>query len=266
MCAGGDQPAGETERAEGARQHLAVGDVVVEHVDALAAGQPDDLGLQVGDVVIDAVIGAEREAGRDPRIRTRGRDYVGADYVLGDLNADRAEIAARAHDQHALAGFELGDVDEQIPGGRHVAHDHRGVVKVEPVGEFDRRERRHRDHLGKPARSFDAHHSGRPVVAAAILGANLERHDAGGGGPHSFSPARDGGSDRIDDAGAIDAGYKRKDGAASGLVARETEGAGRRGPSSCFAPTRDCRSGGHPLPPSPTPGRAAWGRVITLGS
>src|SRR5207237_7618526 len=96
---------------------------------APAAGQPHDLGLQVGYVVIDAVIGAEREAGRDPRIRTRGRDYVGADYVLGDLNADRAEIAARAHDQHALAGFELGDVDEQIPAGRHVAHDHGGMVK-----------------------------------------------------------------------------------------------------------------------------------------
>ena len=101
-----------------------------------------------------------------------------------------------------------------------MAHDHGGVVKVEPVGKFDRRAGRHRNHLGKAAGAFDAHHSGWPLVAGAILGANVERHDAGGGDPHSLSPARDGGSDRIDDAGAIDARDERKDRSASALVAR----------------------------------------------
>src|SRR5262249_32679254 len=65
-------------------------------------------------------------------------DHLGSDHILGDLDANRAEIAARAHDQHGLAAFKLRDVDEQVPGGRYVAHDHGGVVEVELIGEFDR--------------------------------------------------------------------------------------------------------------------------------
>ena len=47
-------------------------------------------------------------------------------------------------------GFELGDVEQQVPGGRHVAHHHGGVVEVEAVGQRDRRAGRHATSSAKP--------------------------------------------------------------------------------------------------------------------
>src|SRR5499433_3178502 len=219
MRSGGDQSAVEADGAEGLRQHLRIGDVVVEYVDALATGQRHHLGLQVAAVVVHGMIGAKIEARLHPLVGARGRDHLGADHVLGDLDADRAEIAARAHDQHGLAGFKLRDVDEQVPGGRYVAHDHGGVVEVELIGEFDRGAGRHRDHLGKTAGPLDAHHAGWPGVVVVLLTANIERHDAGGGDPHSRSPARDPGSERIDNARAIDAWDEWEHGSPRALVA-----------------------------------------------
>src|SRR6266508_4363751 len=143
-----------------------------------------------------------------------------ADHVPGDLNADRTEVAARAHDQHGLAGLESGDVHQQIPGGRHVAHDHGGVVEVEPLGQLDRGAGRYRDHLGKAAGPLDAHHAGRPRVIGAVLPTNIERHDAGSGHPHPLSPTGDRRSDRIDDAGTVDARNERKYRAAPALFPR----------------------------------------------
>ena len=69
---------------------------------------------------------------------------------------------------------------------------------------------RHGDKLGKAAGPLDAHHALRPVVAAAVLGADIERHDAGGGDAVADAPAADLRPDRIDDAGAIDAGNERQ--------------------------------------------------------
>src|SRR5262249_6616006 len=62
-------------------------------------------------------------------------------------------------------------------------------------------------------------HAGRPGIVVVILAANIERHDAGGGDPHSRSPARDPGAERIDDAGAIHPRDERKHGGARALVA-----------------------------------------------
>src|SRR5258707_11377890 len=59
-----------------------------------------------------------------------------------------------------------------------------------------------------------------PVGLAAILGTNLERHDASGGNPHPCSPTRNACSERIDSAGPIDARDQRKDGSACALAAR----------------------------------------------
>ena len=139
-----------------------------------------------------------------------GRDHLGADHVLGDLDADAAEIAARTHDQHGLAGLELGDVEQQVPGGGHVAHHHRGLVEVEPVGQRDHGAGRHRDHFGEAARPLDSHHAFRSAVVAVVLAADVERHDAGRRHPHALLPARDTSSDRVDHAGAIDAGDERE--------------------------------------------------------
>ena len=121
-----------------------------------------------------------------------------------------AEIAAGAHDQHGLAGFELGDVEQQVPGGRHVAHDDGGVVKVEAVGKRDHGAGRHRDQLGETARPLDSHHALRAGVIAVVLAADVERHDAGGRDPHARLPARHASSDRVDHAGAIDARDERQ--------------------------------------------------------
>ena len=219
MGAGGDQPAVETDGAKGGGQHLRVGDVVVEHVHALAAGEPQHFGREVAGSVVDAVIGAEVDARLDAVVGTGGRDDSGADHVLGDLDADRAEIAAGAHDQHGLAGFELGDVEQQVPCRRDVAHDHGRLVEVESVRNCDGGAGRHRNQLGKAARPLDAHHAGRTAVALVVLGTDLERHHAGGCDPHSLSPAPDPGPDRIDDPGTIDPRDERKRGSARALLA-----------------------------------------------
>ena len=119
------------------------------------------------------VIGAELFAERRALFGAGRGDHVRADHVLGDLDADGAEIAAGAHDQHGLAVFQLGDVHEQIPRRRHVAHDHGGAMKVEVLRNGNAGAGRHGDELGKAARPLDAHHALRPVIAAAVLGADI---------------------------------------------------------------------------------------------
>ena len=71
--------------------------------------------------------------------------------------------------------------------------------------------RRHRDQFGKAAGPLDAHHALRALIAAAILGANVQRHDAGRGDAVTRTPAADLRADGIDDTGAIDAGNERQD-------------------------------------------------------
>ena len=166
------------------------------------------------------VVGAELEPDLRAIVGAGGRDHRRADHVLGDLDADRAEIAAGAHDQHGLAGLELGDVEQQVPGGRHVAHHDGRVVEIEPVGKRDRRAGRHADQLGEAARPLDAHHADRarcsrspssaqsssgimPAAATRMPGCQL-RH------------AR---ADRVDDAGAIDARDERQRRPARALAA-----------------------------------------------
>ena len=96
MRAGGHQPAAEAERVKGLRQHLGVGDIVVEHVDAACLGELHRLGADVLRVVVDAVVGAElRSPGGRGRPIRRPRSTLRADHVLGDLDAGHAEIAAR---------------------------------------------------------------------------------------------------------------------------------------------------------------------------
>ena len=133
MRARGHQPSAEAERHERERQHLRIGDVVVDHVDALAAGEPQHLVLDVVGVVVDRVVGAERAAERAAVVGAGCRDHGRADDVLGELDADGAEIAAGAHDQHGLAFLQLGDIEQQVPGGRDVAHHHGGVAEIEAV-------------------------------------------------------------------------------------------------------------------------------------
>ena len=85
-----------------------------------------------------------------------------------------------------------------------------GVMEIEVLRDGDRRAGRHRDQFGKTAGPLDAHHAARPVVAAAVLGADFQRHDTRGGDPVAAAPASDLRPDRVDDAGAIDAGNKRQ--------------------------------------------------------
>ena len=188
------------EREERFGQHLRVGDVVVEHVDALAAGEFQHFGREVVGVVVDGVVRAELEFELRVLVGSRNGDHFRPDHVLGDLDADRAEIAAGAHDEHCLAGFELGHVEQQVPGGRHVAHDNRGVVEIETVGQRDQRTGRHGDHLGKAARPFDPHHADRPGVAGTVFRADVERHHARRSDTHAFVPSVYAGSDRVDHA------------------------------------------------------------------
>ncbi len=58
-----------------------------------------------------------------------------------------------------------------------------------------------------------------PLIAAAVLGANIQRHDAGGGDAVADVPAADLRPDGIDDTGAIDAGNERQHRAAILLAA-----------------------------------------------
>ena len=156
------------------------------------------------------MIGAEFFAERCALVGAGRGDHVRTDHVLGDLDADGAQIAAGAHDQHGLAVFQLGDVHEQIPRRRHVTHDHGGAMKVEMLRDGDAGHRRNGDQLGKAAGTLDAHHALRALIAAAVLGANVQRHDAGRGDAVARTPAADLRADSIDDTGAIDAGNERQ--------------------------------------------------------
>ena len=165
------------------------------------------------------MIGAELLAERDAGIGTGGRDDARADHVLGDLNADRAEIAAGAHDQHGLIEFEIGDMDQEIPRRRHVPQYDCGAMKVEMLGERDRSACRDVDQFGETPGPLDPHHAAWPVIAAAVLGADVERHKTRGGDMIANPPAADLRSDRIDNASAIDTGNERQRGAAGGFLA-----------------------------------------------
>ncbi len=219
LRAGGDEPAVHADGAEGKRQHGWIGDVVVQDIHALAVGDFHDFIEDVRGRVIDAVIGAELLAERDARIGTGRRDHARADHVLGDLDADRSQIAAGAHDKYGLVEFEIGDVDQEIPCRRHVAQNDGGAMKIEMFGKRDRGAGRHGDHLGKSARPLDAHHAVRPVGTAAIFGAYIKRHETCGGDISADAPAADLRPDRIDDAGAIDAGNERQHCASRGFLA-----------------------------------------------
>src|SRR5205085_9851086 len=74
--------------------------------------------------------------------------------------------------------------------------------------------------FGEAAGPFDAHHAGRPAVAAAIFPADIERHHAGGGNPHARGPLLHALTHRIHHAGAINAWDEREDRPAGALVAR----------------------------------------------
>src|SRR5262249_60694465 len=112
-------------------------------------------------------------------------NHFRTDDVFGDLNANAAEITAGPHDQHRFVRLELSDVHQQIPGGWNVPHHHGSLMKIERTRKLDCRAGRHRHHLGKSAPAFDAHHAGGTAVVLAVLGAWLERHDAGSRSPHA---------------------------------------------------------------------------------
>jgi hypothetical protein len=220
MRARGHHATAEAERAKCPGQHFRVGDVVVQHVHPLAAGEPHDFAAEVVSVVIDSVVGPEREPGLHALVGACGGNDRGADDVLRDLDADRAEIAAGTHDEHGLTGCELGQIAKQVPGGRRVTQDHRAMMEIESGRQLDRRAGRHHHHLGESAGSLDPHHADGARIRVRVLVADLQRHHARSGHPHAFAPLGDTGPHRVDDAGAIDAGDERKHRAARAFPAR----------------------------------------------
>ena len=112
----------------------------------------------------------------------------------------------------------------------------------------DRGAGRHRDQFGETAGPFDAHHAARPVIAAAVFGADIQRHDAGGGDAVAEPPSADPRADRIDGAGAIDAGNQRQHRAAAvSLPARRLTSSTRLTVAACtlmrISPGRGTGSG-----------------------
>ncbi len=156
------------------------------------------------------MVGAEIEAALDAIVRSGRRDHGRPDYMLGDLDADGAEIAACPHDQHGLAGLEPRHVAQQVPGRRRVAHDHGRLVEAETLRHRDSGASRQRDLLGEAAGPPYPHHAEGSMVIRLVLCADVERHHAGDGDAVAGSPARDAGAERLDHAGAIDAGNERQ--------------------------------------------------------
>ena len=54
-------------------------------------------------------------------------------------------------------------------------------MEIEMLRHGHRGAGRHRNHLGKAALPLDTHHALGAAVSAAVLGADIERHNTGGG-------------------------------------------------------------------------------------
>ncbi len=115
--------------------------------------------------------------------------------------------------------FSSATLNRRFQAVGHVAHHHRGVAEIEAGRHVDRGAGGDADELGKAALPLDAHHAFRAVVAGAVLRADVERHAAGGRDPFADLAAGDAGADRVDDAGAVDAGNERQHRAAEHLLA-----------------------------------------------
>src|SRR6516165_1644729 len=185
-------------------QHPRISDVVVQHVDALAVGDFHHFGDNFLRGVIDAEISAKLLAEYDALVSPGNRDHARFKHVLGYLDTDGAEIAAGAHYQHGLAGFQRCDMYEQIPRRRHVAQHHRGAMKIETLGNGDCGAGGNSDLLGEATGAMNAHHSSWSDIVLSVLGAGLERHETRRGDVVAHVPAGNLRADGVDDAGAID--------------------------------------------------------------
>src|SRR5580700_7827231 len=92
-------------------------------------------------------------------------------------------------------------------------------MKVQVLGNGNPSDRRYRDQLGKAAGPLDAHHALRASIAVVVFRTVTERHDACGGNAVAGSPSRHFRSNRIDNAGAIDAWNERQHGSSILLLA-----------------------------------------------
>src|SRR6516165_9680150 len=173
--------------------HPRISDVVVQHVDALAVGDFHHFGDNFLRGVIDAEISAKLLAEYDALVSPGNRDHARFKHVLGYLDTDGAEIAAGAHYQHGLAGFQRCDMYEQIPRRRHVAQHHRGAMKIETLGNGDCGAGGNRDLLGEPAAATWSPTFQRVTCGptASTMPAQSTPGIRGSPGPRAFSlPAR----------------------------------------------------------------------------
>jgi hypothetical protein len=137
---------------------------VEHHVNALAAGQPADLGRVVGRAVVDgmrAALGPQDVVlgGR------RGAEYLNAADGAAQLQRRDADPARRHVDEHPLAGPDRGDPVQHVVSGQVVDRQRGGLGEVLAVRD---REHLPLGHAHRVRVAAKAHHGQHPRPGAVL--------------------------------------------------------------------------------------------------
>jgi hypothetical protein len=131
----GDKPTASGEAVKGARPQSRVGDILEDHVNAVAPGQAYDLPCEILAAVVDPEVGPQGHGSLDPYVCTSASDDLGPK-GFGYLHQATAEATGGAHDQDPVPLFEVGQ--STLPKGeREMPGDHRPVSEGQPIGQRD---------------------------------------------------------------------------------------------------------------------------------
>ena len=119
------EPPFERQQLEVARDVVAADDV--EHdVDAAPRGRLAQHRDEVGFVIVDGALGAERFARGALRRRSRGREHARAEHA-SELNGRRADAARSAVDEQRFARREPAALEDVVPDRKERFGERRGL-------------------------------------------------------------------------------------------------------------------------------------------
>jgi hypothetical protein len=168
-------------------------------VGATVAGQPQRFLVPVGrGLVVDHRFGAHFLQAFGLRGRTRGRDHARAEHFRELQGEDRH--AARAQDLYDVAGSDVADLDQRMPGREAGAGQGRPFLEAHARGQLDHAVLFEHGELRQHAVDRAAHRRG--LCRLVDRAADPFLHEAAGDPVAHLDPA-DAGADRDHLAGAV---------------------------------------------------------------